>query len=381
MFQKFLLTNLIELTYGFYVDITLIFGVVFFYQEFGYNIFLGLLPFAFGYLLYGILVIPIYPLIGKIGTKYSIVVALILFTIGTLISVPLKESNALASIFVWFLFFFIAKCFYNPAISTYYSQYSRKEFRGKEFGFREATLITGGVLTPIVGGVISQQFGVSGLYIAGTIMAMFGLAPLITLNNFKFNTQFNFKSYFEKNRVDIALLNLSTESIFAVERVWPIFIFAILGNSFVGLGNFSGITTLLTLIFVALTGYLLDRYSRSKIFNFVYITHGFTLFLRIFSSNPFAAAFLDTLTKFSKRLTNESLQALNNDLICEDENLRDVNILVREVIVGVAIFLGTFFTGLLTQAFGFFFTFIVFGLLNVIFVIIKWAGWDREANN
>lgn len=366
MFKKFLLTNLIELTYGFYVDITLIFGVVFFYQEFGNNIFLGLLPFALGYLLYGILVIPIYPFVGKIGIKYSVLIAILLFILGTVFAVILRESHVHASIFTWFVFFFIAKCFYNPAISNYYSAYSRKDIRGKEFGLREASLISGSVIMPIIGGVISETLGVNGIYIVGTISCAIGLLPLIFLDNYKFSTSFDLKSYFDNKKLSIALLNSSTETIFSVERIWPIFVFTILGNSFINLGNFSGITTLLTLIFVALTGYLLDKYNRSKIFNYVYIIHGFTLILRIFSTNPVSAAILDTLTKFFKRLTNESLQAINNDLF-DDENIenKDENILIREIIVGLAIFVGTFLSGLLTELFGFFFTFAVFGLMNM----------------
>lgn len=371
--KLFLVTTIDDFHLIYYMLIS-IFGIVFFYQEFDENVLLAVLPFAIGFILYGVFVKYTTIIAGRIGIRNALLISILLFTTSVL-GVLLYENNGNALyLYLWFVFYYLAKLFYHPSIIYLLGKSTNHSNRGKQFSYRQISIIIVATITPLIGGYVSEAQGLLGIIIIGVSFKMLSIIPTLLLPNQKFHVSLNIGEYLKiPNIRKLLALNLIKSFAESANRIWPIYLFLFWSSSFVNLGTLITISTGISMFSILILGKLLDSRDRYKILKLTTQLYGISFLFKALAKSNFAIVSSDLYGRFSSNLNSEASDTNNYDLMNDDikPSNRDEVIVVREIGIDFSLGITLLIIGVIASFFSFQAAFIFAALSGLLVFFVK----------
>jgi MFS family permease len=374
MYKKLLIVTAIEGLVLVYTSLISVFGIIFFYQIFANNIFLALLPFGICHLLYAFSVAYTTRLTGTIGLRNSLLLSMVLFIATAPLIYLFSQTNNIGLIIIWFVLFYLAKAFFHPAMIYLLGSVTTHEQRGTQMGLRSVILMGTITLTPIVGGFISDSYGFLGIVLVSVLMIGMAIVPITYLENSKFTVHFKLWTLLAKPQIQrLWLANGIFEFQLSGERIWPIYVFAAFGGSFIAVGNLIGITAGITIIAMLLLGKFLNNHDRISTLRRLFYLNTLSWLGRALATQPFTVAITNLFGRLTKDLAMQTLDTFNYDAMNDAVKSadRDEVVIAREMGINIAIGLSALGLGALFATLGFQWGFLLVSLIGLSSILIR----------
>lgn len=345
-----------------------LFGIIFFYNKFN-SVFLAVAPFILVHITQA-LVLPVGgKFVFKFGLKQSLIFSTFLYIIATLLIVLTNGSYTFEVLCLWSLLIGIANmCHYVPVIYILGSQ-TQHSNRGKIFSLRRILFITGTVTLPLIGGLISDNFGFNGLLITCIGLYLLYNIPIIYLSKIEATPPKSLFSTLTTMRGKrIMLYKISEVFSNNIGTYWPLYVFIVLAGSFSEVGILFALVSLITIVLTYLTGKALDKTPRIKLYSLASFTNFIAWIARALSFNYITVLIADVGFKLNHEFKAQIIEVVEYDLMNDHvNNARASIIILRETLVNYLIAFVLFVGALSITLWGFQVTFIIFGFLGFIF--------------
>lgn len=221
---------------------------------------------------------------------------------------------------------------YHTCISTLTEQ----NIRRSQFGLLEATILSTGVIMPIIAGIILSYFSYSLLFIIAILIYLLSLIFFSKLP--KVNVKFTWtyketwqKIFSKRMRFNfLAYIGEGAESGIKI-IIWPIFIWLILEGNYFQVGYISAIIILITVILQIILGNVLDRSKNKNIWlNYSSILLALTWVLKATIINIWQIFIYSTLYNIMRIFTRTSLLPTHYDIASDQGDYGDEYNLIRE---------------------------------------------------
>src|SRR3989344_1041017 len=278
-----------------------------------YVIFDNSLLHAFGvysliYFLDALLIRPAMSIIGRIGTRNGMILAKLFFILSffPLYLLPQKQTPI---IILWIVLSAAARALYFLAYHYYISKLTEEKNRGTSLGTFFAVGILFGILTPFIGGYVSEFYGVQGLaFVMAAFFAIY-ILPLYFVENYTFHlTGSILNVLFSKDILKMVKILIINE-LQAKETVWAIYVFLFLGASFASFGSVATIVALISVIVSLVIGKILDHYNRMKVLKYDALINSILWSIRSMVRSVFGIIFVDSLFKINIHIRSQALDS------------------------------------------------------------------------
>jgi MFS family permease len=265
------------------------------------------------YIWYAILVFPAAKLAGRIGYKHSILLSSAMY-VGYWV-VLYQISNVSALFFVAPILFALQKSLFWPAYNSDIALNSQKQQRGRVVGVLLSVIEGVSIIGPLLGGIISSQFGFATLFSAAAILMVAASYPLFrspdiyTKHRFKFA---NFIKIFKKHKSNFFGYWGYAEDLMLMS-LWPLLIFVAV-PTFMGVGGIATFASLSASVLMLWIGRLTDKASKHQLIRFASAIYGLTWIFRFLGRTIPSLMFFDVLTKTAKASVNVPMLSLTFEL-------------------------------------------------------------------
>lgn len=255
------------------------------------------------------------PLGGKLASKIGYA-----HTIAFSMPVNVLFYISLYGVTFWPSMFYVSAILYALAKAFYYVPYyaDLATFGGSKQRGREIAILTVvGQLTvfgaPLIAGTILNELSFAWLFGIGCVLLLVSVIPLFGSRDVVAKETFNYmdvyKMYFRpKNfRRVITFMGFGEELIAMV--VWPIYVYIIVGD-FITFGAVLTASTVISSVFLLITGRLTDNTSREKIVKGTSLVYFVSWIPKLFVATPLGLFLSDTFSQFSKNAMMIPLSAI-----------------------------------------------------------------------
>ncbi len=310
-----------------------VFGTVFIYLLFDNSITAALGNLAVSNILYSLFISVFIKLFGKFGVRNSMITSILLFAISFAILSGANQSNRIVLFILWLITFSLARAFYNIPYHYFMNKFTEAKHRGEEMGKFHAITILFSMITPLLGGLVSNTWGLLGMAIVAAFAFVISIFPLIFLPNFKYA----FTGYslnllkLKSTKRDIQLLVINDGQ--NKERFWNLYVFMALQGSFLSFGILLTVVNILSFAFSWTFGKFIDRWNRLKILKADGIITSLVWFSRLLINTPVAIAINNTINQLTTDSRNQVISVIDYDLINRtgQENMLEEKLFVREL--------------------------------------------------
>lgn len=371
MKKDILLLTISELLFSMAEGSIVVFGIIFFYQKFN-SVLLAIAPFVLLHLFHAFLLPILHKILFKIGFTTSIFVGSLFYITTSLIIFFTNGNYTFEILVLWSLLYALGNIFhYVPIIYTLGSK-STHSGRGRLFGLRRIIFISAAIVTPIVGGFISQQFGFQGLIAACIALYLLSNIPIIYMERIEaVQPKSLIGSLMSFRGKKILLYKISEVFTNNMGDFWPIYVFVILAGSFSDMGILFSLVSFISILITYFTGKALDKKSRTNMYFAASITTLVSWIFRALSFNYISILAADTVFKISANFKMQVAEVIDYDLTNDHiNNARAGVIIMSETIVNYMIAFVEFSGALAIMVFGFQAGFVVFGILGFMFAQI-----------
>jgi MFS family permease len=330
-----------------------IFGVLYLFKVSGGSAVLSLGAFAMIYYIYGIFFYPVIGIIERIGVKYAMIVGSALLLLGNM-SILLVSVN-LVFVMGWVLLAGVGKIFYYMSFYYYSEMLIEEKKVGERIGFLNLVTITLSMFIPLIGGFVTEYYGIVGLTIVSTFLLVISVVPLLALPNYKFEISRKLSDMMIIPEIRKSIkLNFFNE-LQSKEKFWELYIFIFFAESYNSMGLFLTMITLLTIPLTFLFGKYLDHHNRRGVLKTGSFFASLIWFGRTFSTTLTQFALVDIFHKLNATLRNQVIDTLNNCYLMKGEGraLLDEKIAIKEITQNFFIATNLIFGLILLQLFGF----------------------------
>ena len=348
-----------------------LYGAISFYVIFDNSFLHAFGVYALIYFLNALLIRPAMSIISRIGTRNGMILANIFFVLSFFPLYQLPQKQTLI-IVLWIVLSAIARALYFLAYHYYISILTDEKTRATSLGGFYAMGLLFGILTPFIGGYVSEFYGVQGLAVIMAAFFVISILPLYFVENFKFNlTNSIAKILFSRDTLKLAKMTIINE-LQAKETVWSIYLFLLLGASFTYFGNVATIVAIISIIVSLVIGKVLDHFNRLKVLQYDALINSTLWSIRSMVSSVFGIIFVDSLFKINIHVRNQAFSSINYDLLAKrnQEQLFDEKIVAREIWVTFIISLNFALSMILVSVFGFQAVFIFAAAASLLFWLI-----------
>lgn len=284
MIREINLIYFFNLISSFATSMITLFVPIYLYQN-NYSIIQILLFFFISYLTFTILAYPIGKIVGKIGKKKSILVSIPFMIAYLLLLRGIPEAPL--------MFFFAAiviamrHAFFNFGYHLEFLEGSNKEKRSSEMSFNEIILVFTRAIGPIVGGIISFQYGFNILFIISAVLSLLAVLPLFLTRDNSEATELRgiFNSILHKKKHRPLIRSYAGYAIeTSINRdIWPIYLIIILGTT-QAVGGMAGITMLISIIVLFFIGKVSDI-NKKKVLKYGSFFYPLSWIFRLFANH------------------------------------------------------------------------------------------------
>lgn len=294
--------------HGLALSLVLIFEPIYLYSL-GFGLVKIMQFYAEVYILYIIFVSFGAKFASRFGYKHSIFVSNIFYVIYWVVLFSVKSHPAL----FWLapLFFALQKSWFWPAYDADVALNAVKKQRGREVGALFSLIQVSFILGPLLGGLISAQFGFLALFISAAALMILSTYPLFTSREIYSSHSFQLArlwQIFKKYRVNFFGYWGYAEDLMLMS-LWPIYMFIVIPDYF-KLGAISTIATLVGTVLMLYIGRLADRREKRKILSWASVVYAVTWVFRFLVRDLGSVVAFDALTKANKDAVDVPLVSL-----------------------------------------------------------------------
>ncbi len=240
-------------------------------------------------------------LAAKIGYTHTIAFSM---PINVLFYISLYGVTFWPSMFyVSAVLYALSKAFYYVPYYADFSTFGGQRQRGREI----AIMYVVGQLTifgaPLIAGTILSELSFAWLFGIGSVLLLISVIPLFgspdTPTHEKVPYLEIYRKFFakENRRRFVTFLGFGEELI--AMTVWPIYVFIIVGN-FLTFGAVLTASTVVSSVFLLLTGKLTDKISRARVVKGTSLIYFLSWFPKLFITTPLGVFLTDSVGQFSK---------------------------------------------------------------------------------
>ncbi|MCA9382912.1 MFS transporter [Candidatus Dojkabacteria bacterium] len=350
-----------------------LYGVVYFYQSFDNSIVIALGSIILLQLGYLSTLLVIVNLLGRLGTRVSMMIGSILFFFSFFPLVKLETDKDIVWIVCWILISMFAKAFHHLPFYYYVSIFTDSKSRGAEMGIVNAISVFFEALAPILGGFTLQRYGISSLAMVSLVIFGLSIIPLFFLDNYHFKPSTSIRKIMKLHSAkQLVRLHVVNELQANSNIAWYIYVFILIGANFTKLGTIFTIVIIISAIISYSVGKFLDHHNRRKIMHMEGFISALAWLLRAITTTFGMVIITDTIFKVNRYIKDELVDVLNLDLLTHEghsEIIDDV-ILLRQVAVNIAIILSLSVSLLLVYYFGFEVAFFFSAFASLFFLIV-----------
>lgn len=349
-------------------DLVGIFGVLYLYVLFDNSVELSIGILSLMYILVPFFAYMFLPVIERLGMKKSMMISSL---ISVLSVIPMFFFNTKIWIFfgLWVSLASIAKVFYYIPYHYYNARLTDGHHRGKEFSKLNSVILFLSIITPIIGGVTTQVWGVAGVAVMAMIFSLLAMIPLIKVENFTFHLSKNIIDLLVHTDVQKTLKILAIEQFQAKEIFWQCFIFISVGASFSNFGLLISAITLLTIPLLLYFGKFSDHHNKKWLIKIQGLFTSVLWFARLFINTIYQVVFIDIIHKVNYNTRTQTMGIVLYDLATKDkqELLLDEKIIIRETFDNMVLGLGLLSGVVIYYFFGFVGVFAFAGVVSLLF--------------
>lgn len=249
---------------------------------------------------------PAIKIIGRLGAKHSMIIStpfLIIYYLG------LRALPSYPYLFFLLpLIIAIRSAFYNYSFGWNFVTHSNKQKIGSNISAMELFVLLASILSPLIAGLIITQFGYGILFGFGSILLLLSIAPMLYSKEIYQQVDFKFSDIAETilNKKQRGL-NLSFVG-YAIESnigriIWPLFLI-IMFSTVEKVGYVVALSTLLTIIVIAMTGKFADNLKSKKLLRLGTAFYFFGWLGSAFADSSLAALFADSYRRLAWRFVS-----------------------------------------------------------------------------
>jgi len=358
---------------AFAFDLSNMFGIIYFYTKFNNSVYIAISAYIILHLLYGFLVLISPIIITKLHIKKSLIIASIFFTVSFIPLINLESTPHFKYILIWIILTVIAKSLYHVSFDYYLAKNTSSKGRGNQVSILLISLIFVKILSPILGGEITNAFGFVGLIMMMGVAFLASFIPLFYMKDTYFNNSFNLK-YFLSQKPAKQLIKYNFINEFQARGVafWYIYLFIFFSDSLEGFGVVFSATRLISIMLLIMIGKLLDTHNRKTVLHLNSILLSLGWILRAIANIPIFIIIADVIYKLSKQIKDETITVLNLDQVTHTHHIESVDeyISIKEASINIASGLALGSMLLIFHIFSFKGVFIFTGLTSLLLGLI-----------
>jgi hypothetical protein len=328
------------------------FGILNIYDFTG-SLLIAILAYAGIYLLYPFVLYWIAPLLGKLGTRDSMLIGTI-FLLSSLVPFFFIETYPWLMV-PWVFLWMLSRVFYNVSWYYQFCMLSTTKHRGTEVALKSMIDILVEAIVPLITGLLTALYGVHGVVGLCVLLVGAEMMMLLRLQNYHFLYSGGLFRYMQIPRLQNLLLIVGINDAQNFLNVfWHIFIFVIAGSNFAKTGSLVALSVLIGLLFSYFLGHFLDHHNRRSLLRYEAVINSLLWIVRFFASSIAWIVPVDSIYKLNRYLKDEAISTVTTDMLVNPmhEQQLDEKIIVREIVANAVIAIVVLFGLLLALVFG-----------------------------
>lgn len=278
-------------------------------------------------------------LIGKIGTRNSVVISMLLMILANLPLYFVDKNTSL--IYLWVLLLGLSFCFYFLPISLFTSKYTNSETRGIQMGKIYSGIIFASALTPLISGHILALYSIKGFVLLLTLITITSTLFFFKLDNlhFKYNGGLRNIFKFDRSLLKASWIETCHFSTRNLGVFWTLYIFIFFGEDYRKFGLILTAITLFSGILNLFVGKYLNQHNRKDILRTQVIFSPFSWIFRLLAYNAVSIFFADAFHSLNGYIRESAVETTAYDLINRDEHkeVLDEKVVLREILITLGI--------------------------------------------
>lgn len=309
------------------------FGIIFLYLLFDNSITAAIGGLAVSCAIYAFFLAIFARTIGKIGVRNSMAISIILFFLSFLALAFIDELNPIPYYLTWIIVFSLARTFYNIPYHFFIIKFTDPKKRGNALGKFSAIAILVSIFMPLLGGTVSDIWGIQGLALFSGLVFLLSLVPLFKLPNYKYK--------FTKDPLLLLGLKNTRKDLYLLigndvqnrDRFWDLYVFLLMNGNFLNFGVLLTVINFISFAFSWFFGKLMDNHNRRKILNFDIIVNAIVWLTRPLLFTPVGIAISNSVSQLINTSRGQVVNLIDYDLIRRtgSEDLLDEKLFTREV--------------------------------------------------
>ncbi len=195
----------------------------------------------------------------------------------------------------------LQKSFYWPGFHAVIARYSQTEQMGREFGMAYAINSLAQIGGPLIGGILSEYFGVPSAFLAAAVIYCISIVPLLTAKEIFIPKIYSFKEtlklYRDFPKKFLGYIGFGEELL--VLTIWPIFIFVVV-KDYKETGLLSASASFVAAIIALFLGKISDQYTKRVLVKIGAFFSSVVWVGRIFAGNFVSVFAADSASKAAK---------------------------------------------------------------------------------
>ncbi|MCA9379679.1 MFS transporter [Candidatus Dojkabacteria bacterium] len=367
-FTYFTITNsLLLLLFG----LTNTFGIAYLYKrsEGSFLLSIGLI------ILIRILYIIILPtgtkLVGRIGTRSSVIVFMILLLLSNA-SLILVDSS-IFFLYLWIILSAVAYIFFFIPTALFTSKYTETKTRGIQMGRISSTILFATAFAPLITGEVLDRYSITGFVLLLALIIIISLFFVPKLKNIHFDYLGGLKKFrFNKSLLRGSWIEACHYSTRNLGIFWSLYIFIFFDENYKKFGLLLTAITLFSAFVNIIVGKYLNQHNKKDIIKTQAIFSPFSWIFRILAVNPLSIFFADAFHSLNGYIRESAIESTAFDLMSRDghKEILDEKFVVREIIINIGIILTLSAGVILTMLFGIKSSFILGIIISLGYLLI-----------
>lgn len=271
--------------------------------------------------------------LGRLGSRYSLIIAVFLFFLSFVCVALIDKSNPLPIYLVWILLFSLARAFYFVPYNFFIMHFTDNGKRGEQIGKLGAVCLLFSMLAPLIGGSLSNSWGLVGISLFSGAIFLLSIIPLLKLPNYRFTYTGKLFNILKLPATRKELKLMFSNDLQNKDSFWQIFVFIMVSGSFLNFGVLFTIVNIISLGMLWLLGKFLDHGNRKKILRYDgVITAGVWIF-KALTTTPIMAGISDSIYQLISNSRDQVVGVIDYDLInrYDQEALIDEKLIARDI--------------------------------------------------
>ncbi len=325
-----------NLIWGFALGMIGLFLPIFLFQRFNHSVQSVLIFYMVNFALFGLLSPWGAKIMSKIGLKRSMILAM-LFLVAQCLSLYYFENER---IFIFIIFTILAatlfRTFYWTPYNIEFAKFTSQKSRGMQIAYLSSFGLVIGVLAPITASLILDQLGFQVLFMVSMVIVAISIFPLFFLSPVKEEYSFSyfqtFKELFSRKnwRLLVGYGSDGAQGVVSVV-IWPIFIFGILKENYIAVGEIMAAVVLATIILNLIIGKLVDTKKKNFLIKIGSNLYALGWIAKMFIANAFQIFIVNTYHSLTGTVRGIPFSAFTYEQMADQGHYIDEYTVLREI--------------------------------------------------